>query len=340
MLLPESKLKLKKDSKWVENCEKTWQLFVQHASAAGNENIEDTILKYLFSRYNNNPKLIRPKNIANWANQLFEQFENEGKPLKPVVKNRVRKVISDWERFLLQNNNFEPKQPPYLSLKKLKKLSWVLWKENPTHRCKWLYKAASVCYVYTWLSGARMQDILRLEWQDLTVVRNNTGAFIKARVRHSKGNKGKRGEQLTVMIIKNDPCLNMLTRLKHWWKFLGKPTSGLLFRKPTKKQTEKSVFRKELKPFQIKQAAQRAAKALNWKDLPMAKSGRNSIVPVILKLGIKSQLCNIFMRWTHQSQMLSHYQSSHLEFSTTGTAYKLGKAIESGQIYELEKDIY
>ena len=341
MSLPEAKLGIKRDSKWVENSRKTWQLFLEFERANKNLDIEDKILRYLFNRYNLNPKPIRPKNIANWASQLFEQLENENRPIKMVVMRRIKTVVTDWERFLLSKHSFKPKQSKYLSLSKLKKLSLTLWKNNPTHRVRWLYRAASVCFVYCWLSGARMQDILRLRWEDISIIKNKTGSFIKADVRHSKGNRGKRGEQLTVMII-NDHTLNLFTRLKHWWHFMNKPRSGLVFCKPNKDKTTGilSVSNTELKPFQIKQAAQRAAKGLGWTELPVSKSGRNSIVPVLLKLGVKSQHANIFMRWAHHSEMLSHYQGTHLEYSTTGTAFKIGRAIMSGQIFELKKDIH
>ena len=356
MLIPKSQLVINRDSKWVRDSARTWQLYSEFLSKNADLSLEDKIITFLFQRYNENPKLIRPKNISNWAGQLFEQLENENIPVKPVVIRRVKKVVSDWERFLLTRHDFGPKQPKYMSLKKLKELSWDLWRKNRTHRCKWLYRAASVAYVYAWLSGGRMQDILRLKWEDMKIIRNNTGTFLMAKVRHSKGNKAKRGEQLTVMLVK-DHTLNIFSRLKHWWAFSGKPKSGLVFRKvgnkaETNSETGQQIGSKkltgisganieiEIKPFQIKKAAQRAAVALGWSSLPMAKSGRNSIVPVLLKLGVKSQLCNIFMRWSHSSEMLSHYQGAHLEFSTTGVAYKIGKAIESGEIYELEKDIH
>ena len=181
---------------------------------------EDRILRFLFERYNNLKKPIRPKNISNWASQLFEQLHNENQPVKPVVIRRVKTVVTNWERHLLQTTDFVPKQPDYMSLTKVKELSWDLWKKNRTHRCKWLYRASSVCYIINWLSGARMQDVLRIVWEDLHVVKNDTGTFVWAKVRHSKGNKGKRKEQLTMMVV-DDPHLNVYTRLKNWWKYSG-----------------------------------------------------------------------------------------------------------------------
>ena len=335
MSLPPSKLTVNRDSKWVKSCLKTWQLYKNFcASASCDLDLESRIIQFLFDRYNNKKKKIRPKNISDWASQLFEQFSNENIPVKPVIIRRIKTVTSNWERFLLEQNDFAPKQPKYLSLRKVKKLTKDLWRKNRTHRCKKLYRAASVAYVFAWLSGARMQDLLRLKWEDLDLVKNNTGSFVRAQIRHSKGNKAKRAEQLTVMII-NDHCLNIFTRLKHWWNYCEKPDSGYIFSK-----TGKAGVVVPYKPSQIKRAAQKSAKALGWKDLPMAKSGRNSIAPLLIRLGVKSQLANLYMRWSHSSEMLSHYQGNHLEYSKSGVAYKLGTAIENGTIFEIEKDIH
>ena len=112
------------------------------------------------------------------------------------------------------------------------------------------------------------------------------------------------------------------------------PKSGYIFQNPKKPNTH-------LATNQVVSAWRLAAKDLGWpsEDLPRGHSGRNSMVPILMKMGISDQKINVYLRWTHGSSMISHYQGTSLECSDQGSAFLLQKAIEDGSIENLTNDI-
>ena len=73
---------------------------------------------------------------------------------------------------------------------------------------------------------------------------------------------------------------------------------------------------------------------------PKAHSGRSSLTPLLMKMGLKSQILTVFMRWKHGSSMISRYQGETLECSDKGAAHALKKAIDEGKIDTIEQVNY
>ena len=87
--------------------------------------------------------------------------------------------------------------------------------------------------------------------------------------------------------------------------------------------------------------ARKSALALGWEkhELPRAHSGRNSMVPSLMKLNQNTKRIETSMGWSANTQMLTHYMSNSLDCSDKGSAYLLGSAIENGTHNELTSDI-
>ena len=176
-----------------------------------------------------------------------------------------------------------------------------------------------------------MIDCCRTKWEDCEPVENPTGKFLQIRIRISKANRGERREQITIAQI-DDEDFDIFKRLHQWWEEVGKPDTGFILENPRKPG---SYFH----PNQLVRVAQKSAREMSWprEIWPKAHSGRNSLVAVLMKMGIKTQLLTVFLRWKDGSPMLSRYQGDQLECSSKGTAFALKRVLEQGEMDNLEQ---
>ena len=116
----------------------------------------------------------------------------------------------------------------FITLEQILDLTENLWfTTDASIRHKWLYKAASIVYVFTYLSGRRVIDVLRLRWEDLEWIKNPNGQFLQFQVRHSKSNV-TRPDFLTCFVVDSEPNLNIRRRLAIWWQLREKPENGFI----------------------------------------------------------------------------------------------------------------
>ena len=302
----------------------------QHDEKIGEISIQNFIRFWFVAK--SAKRKLKASNLKRKLALLLEFLSSQNIEITHTGVKRINFVIQRWERAILEISPDEKMVTKYLPLNRLKTLCLALWKENPTKRSEIINKCSSVTFLGCWLSGARLVDMMRLHWEDLKIRKNPSGLYLVARIRHSKGNAGKRPEQLTFLSLK-DPSLNIIKRLKRWWKFSGKPCSGKIFKN--------KINGKELTRAASVRSARNMAKYINWpKDhWPRAHSGRKSLVLLLLKLGIDPVSLRIYLRWGPNSVMNSYYQSVGLETTEYGTSHKFGQILNSGKIFDLEKDL-
>ena len=322
-------------SRWHKDREKTGAEFVKFLKSNSLEFNEKTIQDFIRSWFitKRSSRRIKPENMSRKLSYLLEFFSNFREfQLTQTGLKRIKFVIHRWERAILEIDPDRKLQTKYLPLEKLKTLCLSLWKLDPTKRSQVHNKCAATVLLGCWLSGARQVDMLRLYWEDLRLKKNPAGVFLIAKIRHSKGNAGKRPEQLTFLKLE-DPKVNFLRSLKKWWKYTGKPRRGKIFVNPLSKEL--------LKGPAITRSYRNMARHLGWpeSDWPRAHTGRKSLVLLLLKLGIDPVSLRIYLRWGPNSVMNSYYQSVGLETTEYGTSFKFGEILNSGKIFKMEQDL-
>ena len=320
-ILPE-----KVNSTWVKASDLLYTEYIKFLKITPPGDRSDLIIKFLLTRYSDksNPKkLLKPENLSKWLAQLSEALAEEKKPLTPrqerLLKTNIKRIIKNMH----QNVDFSIRRPKFMTLKKLEALTVALWKNHRGKRRPDLYLAASVILVMAWLGGSRVIDIIRLQWSDLKLIKNKSGEYLKCKVRFSKSNPN-RPEALTFKKTPNK-IFDVIDRLQKWSK-KSNNRKGFIF--------PDNGVNSHIKTHQVVNCWRIAARDIGWPepDWPRGHSGRNSCVPLLMKLGQKSQRINVFLRWQHGSSMLSHYQGSSLECSTEGSAYMLEKALREGTL--------
>lgn len=318
-----------KNSSWVQDSEKIFQEFKKFEKLTPKGDKTDIILKFLMSRYSDksNPKkLLKPENLSKWLAQLIEAMDEANEKLTlrqgKLLKTNVRRLIKNMH----QEVDFSIRRPKFMTLKKLEALTVALWKNHRGKRKPLLYLASSVILVMAWLGGSRVIDIIRLQWSDLKIIKNKTGEYLKCKVRFSKSNPN-RPQALTFKRTPNK-VFDVVDRLQKWSKKSGHK-EGFIF--------PKNGVKGHIMTHQVVNCWRLAARDLGWpeSDWPRGHSGRNSCVPLLMKLGQKSQRINVFLRWQHNSSMMSHYQGTSLETSSEGSAYLLEKALHDGTLAKI-----
>ena len=328
-------MKIPKKARWERESDETGQEFAAFLENFEYSSTEDSVIAFVKDWYlrKSTKKPIAATNLNRKLSLLLFHLQNSK---QEIITSRgikkVKYVIGKWERSILDLHPKSQNKTKYLPIKRLKQLGLRLWKSDLKLMSGAKNRCASMVLLTCWLSGARTIDALRLRWEDLKIVNNSSGKFVVAKIRHSKGNVGKRPEQLTFLQL-DDPEMDIIKRLHRWWKFQGKPVTGHIFcDKITKVPYQRA---------QIVRSMRQMAKKLKWpeENWPRAHTGRKSVVLLLLKLGVTPQSLRIFLRWGPESQMPAYYQGTGLETTDMGTSFQLGGMLNSGKILEIEKDL-
>ena len=130
-------------------------------------------------------------------------------------------------------------------------------------------------------------------------------------------------ELLIVAKNNNDRASCPIWALLKFWKFMGRPAAGPIFRANNEKADLESTHK----------AVQKMAAQCKAQKLPGKHSGRVSCVNSLVALGASPDDIKRHLNWSPNSDMISHYVNSHLVTLPTAPAYLLQN---SQNLHELQ----
>ena len=173
----------------------------------------------------------------------------------------------------------------------------------------------ALCLSITFTTGCRLADALNIFSNDIKLIRNKYGKYIKINLRNSKNNiLGIKPEQLTYKIGPK----NIINLEEHINTYLSR----------VEIKTEKLFNIRNSQSSKIKQITyqmRKISKELNLRQTLGAHSGRNTLLINLCHAGVDDESKKIYMRWTPNSSMANHYRGLLLECSPFGATEQLSK---------------
>ena len=252
--------------------------------------------------------------------------------LSPTHQSRLNQLV---RAFIIRINlrfNMKKHQAPYLSWTKGHQLVNKLWFLPLSGRGFRNYSAmqrkqAAIALMLALHSGSRWCDVIRLQWQDVRIIRTPTHQLMEIDLRFTKGNLTndvpQRLQYSSLRTCKTAYC--PIKMLKLFWILMGKPSKGFIISAPTRRWMNEIEIEK-LGTALIGQV-QAMAKRLNWpkKEYPTKHSPRVSMVIRLYNLKVPEWQIIKFMNWK-TPEMLHYYVNVRDQRSHSAPATRLANA--------------
>ena len=213
--------------------------------------------------------------------------------LTPTHQSRLQQLIRG---FILKINlrfNMKKHQAPFLDWKRGHHLINNLWKKPLTGRgyrpeSPLLRKQAAIALMLALHSGSRWCDIMRLQWQDIRMIKTPTHQLMEIDLRFTKGNLTndipQRLQYSSLHTCRTAYC--PIKMLKLFWLLMDKPLSGFIVSAPTRRWLNETEI-DNLGTSLINQV-QGMAKKLGWNDanIPTKHSARVSMAIRLYNLNV------------------------------------------------------
>ena len=223
--------------------------------------------------------------------------------LKGWAKNRFFGMVRAKQKNFAIETNFKVKKAPTFPWETAKKWAKYLWSKNENSFLKSKRRKMTCLMIYlTWFGGLRWVDAIRLKWDDVEIIRRQK-IFVLIKCRITKANVDAHAEHfctLATNLERPDDC--PVRTLLEYWSFSGRPRAGYFFRTSSEGADLDSTY------DSLVSAAQKFDKS----HKPGKHSGRISCVNTLVALGAKPDAIKKHMNWGPNSEMISHYVSSHL----------------------------
>jgi hypothetical protein len=278
------------------------------------ENIEEFSKFYIENKAN----LLISKNltlkgyvVGQFIHTLLKVIEAETNNFIPkIYVSRIKRTIKRFARPILAKNPQVKNRAKCFKHKEIREVISTLFCYNEK-----ITDIAAISLSLCFTTGARLADVINIFAKDMKLVTNNLGKFLKINLRNSKNNLlGIKSEQLTFKIDSK----NILKTNEHLILYLSRHPN------PPEKLIELEGSR-ESKIKKITYQYRKISKKLGLKNQLSAHSGRNSVLLELCKTNIDEESKKIFMRWTANSLMPTHYRGMLLECSAEGAAEKLNR---------------
>jgi hypothetical protein len=282
------------------------------------QNAEKFSTKYIKTIYNQ--KIKTGKSLKGYVVQQFLYYllrviESETKNNVPkILSSRLKRTIHRVARPLLAQTLQKTNRAKSFKFKTIKNAIKILLSKN-----KHITDCTAVSLAISFCTAARLADVLNIVREDIKLVKNKSGTFVKILLRNSKNNQlGLRQEQLTYFQSQNSS--NKINLQKLLKKFMKKHKND-----SREKLINLGKLNRSQKLRKITYQYAKISKELNLKNKIGAHSGRNTLLYKICKNNIDDESKKIFMRWRPSSNMPTHYRGLMLECSDIGVAKRMEK---------------
>ena len=221
-------------------------------------------------------KPLRSQHLTNMGKQAVEIMALP-KGISRDIRTHLRRLAAK----LNEENNFDIKAAPVISIAEMMALARALWEATtPTQAgSKFKRRAASTVIALATYSGLRWVDVTRLQWEDMAFQKNRgeTPVFLRMRLRHNKTTMDNERRLTATICESRNVSLCPINRLRKWWRFTGRQVSGYVFPADTTGHLEGDPL--------IYQA-QRMARLLHWTVKPGKHTCRVSLLVHLFDKGI------------------------------------------------------
>ena len=319
--------------------------------------IVDACLKCYINAVQNTAKMPNPNVMLTYAKTIFNKFQ-QSSTTKTKVKNQLKNEIFN----IRIQGGLKTKIAPIFHPLKLWDLIRAMWyqKIQKDPRIALAKKQAAVQAIICLITGRRWTDVTRIKWDNMTIIHNSVGTFLKFYIPVSKTNMiGARIESITLKKLDMKPCpVNMINKLKFW---AGNPTNGFVFQclAPKKIWTKDPInynwsnYRCKGHWCNTKRQAclghtssvqsfgylHRWAKKQKWKILPTKHTFRRTGLLVSKHLGITRDQINEGFGWVAHSDMIRHYTAEHDSVTLRAPAVAIASYLEQPKKHACLSDI-
>ena len=265
-------------------------------------------------------KQIAPRALADRANLVARVLKLDDRT-KIEFLNIMRKEITDINKTV----NVKVNKAPQIKWNHMFDLAHSLWglefAKYKNQKCK--RRAASVALFLTAYGGLRWADCFNLNWANMRVCKTSQGNFITIRMHSSKTNwKGSLNQWCTIPKLESNFKYCPVRFLLKYWKYVGKPSSGLLFGSVKSNAAARlvSIY----------------AERQNWTINPKKHSNRIACATTLFKAGCDELSIDMHMNWISEF-MRKYYIMDFINTRQNGPAHKLKVAAESNELFNFQK---
>ena len=252
--------------------------------------------------------------------------------LTPTYESRLKQLIRNFIMKVNLRFNMKKHQAPYLGWTKGHTLVKNLWQKPITGRgfrenSQLKRKQAAIALMLAIHSGARWVDVIRLQWQDIRMIRTPTHQLMEIDLRLTKGNITneipQRLQFSSLHTSKTKYC--PIKMLKLYWILMEKPSKGFIVSAPTRHWLNE-IEQEKLGTALINQV-QSMAQRLQWppNEIPTRHSPRVSMVIRLYNLKVPEWQIIKFMNWK-TPEMLHYYVNVRDQRSITAPATRLANS--------------
>ena len=233
---------------------------------------------------------------------------------------RIRTVIVE----INTNCPMFKKQAPVIEWSKVKLLVKHLWRDTSVVNGSNINiirkrKAAATAMFLAAKSGGRWIDVHRLRWEDLKFSKIDNINFIQAKLRLSKNNiindfpQSLTWASTTTMNAEDCPR----AMLKKWWRWCGRPRTGLIF-----STIDKKAINGNHTIYQVRRQAIKLG--FSKENIPTKHSFRITMCLTLKSMGVDPDTINRFMNWRSEL-MQSYYLNVRNMRKKEAPAHKIAK---------------